>query len=162
MAVFIASGQWNHMKCPACGSSSTHVVDTIREPNGGIRRRRECKSCGKRFSTVERIVATMPLIVKRGGRREAFNREKILMGIRTACAKRPVSADDIDRLVDQVEARVMALNKTEVSGRDVGDMVLNALRGLDEVAYIRYASVYLHLKDLESVKREIEKLLAER
>ncbi|HEY3291110.1 MAG TPA: transcriptional regulator NrdR [Anaerolineae bacterium] len=150
------------MKCPACGSSSTHVVDTIREPNGGIRRRRECKSCGKRFSTVERIVATMPLIVKRGGRREAFNREKILMGIRTACAKRPVSADDIDRLVDQVEARVMALNKTEVSGRDVGDMVLNALRGLDEVAYIRYASVYLHLKDLESVKREIEKLLAER
>jgi transcriptional repressor NrdR len=150
------------MKCPACGSGSTHVIDTVREPNGGIRRRRECKTCGKRFSTVERIVETMPLVVKRGGRREAFNRDKILGGVRTACAKRPVAADDIDRLVDQIEAQVLSLNKAEVSGREVGDMVLNGLRGLDEVAYIRYASVYLHLKDLESVKREIEKLLAER
>lgn len=150
------------MKCPACGSGSTHVIDTMREPAGGIRRRRECKSCGKRFSTVERIVETMPLVVKRGGRRETFNRDKVLEGIRTACAKRPVSADDIDRLVDQIEAQVIALNKAEVSGREIGDMVLNGLRGLDEVAYIRYASVYLHLKDLESVKHEIEKLLAER
>lgn len=105
---------------------------------------------------------TMPLVVKRGGRREAFSRDKILAGIRTACAKRPVSADDIDRLVDQIEAQVLAMNKAEVSGRDIGDMVLNGLRSLDEVAYIRYASVYLHLKDLESVKLEIEKLLAER
>ena len=150
------------MKCPACGSGSTHVVDTVREPNGGIRRRRECKSCGKRFSTVERIVETMPLVVKRGGRREPFNRDKILAGIRTACAKRPVSADDIDRLVDHIESQVLAMNRAEVSGRDIGDLVLNGLRGLDEVAYIRYASVYLHLKDLESVKIEIEKLLAER
>ena len=150
------------MKCPSCGSSSTHVIDTVREPNDGIRRRRQCKSCEKRFSTVERIVETMPLVVKRGGRREAFDRDKILMGVRTACAKRPVSADDIDRLVDQVEAQVLAFNKAEVSARDVGDLVLNTLRGVDEVAYIRYASVYLHLKDLESVKRKIEKLLAER
>jgi len=138
------------------------VIDTAREPSGGIRRRRECKACEKRFSTVERIVETMPLVVKRGGRREAFDRDKILSGLRTACAKRPVSADDIERLVDQVEAQVLALNKAEVLARDVGDQVLNALRSLDEVAYIRYASVYLHLKDLESVKREIEKLLAER
>lgn len=150
------------MKCPACNSGSTHVIDTVREPTGGIRRRRECKTCGKRFSTVERIVETMPLVVKRGGRREAFSRDKILEGIRTACAKRPVPAEDIDRLVDQVESQVLVLNKSEVSARDVGDMVLNGLRGLDEVAYIRYASVYLHLKDLESVKQEIEKLLAER
>jgi len=150
------------MKCPACGSGSTHVVDTLREPSGGIRRRRECKACGKRFSTVERVVETMPLVVKRGGRRETFNRDKILEGIRTACAKRPISADDIDRLVDQIESQVLALNKAEVSGREIGDLVLNGLRGLDEVAYIRYASVYLHLKDLESVKHEIEKLLAER
>ncbi|MCL5995944.1 MAG: transcriptional regulator NrdR [Chloroflexi bacterium] len=150
------------MKCPACGSSSTHVIDTVRDPNGGIRRRRECKACKKRFSTVERIVETMPLVVKRGGRRESFNREKMLDGIRTACAKRPVPAEDIDRLVDQVETQVLMLNKAEVSAREIGDMVLNGLRSLDEVAYIRYASVYLHLKDLESVKREIEKLLAER
>ncbi len=150
------------MKCPSCGSASTHVIDTVREPSGGIRRRRECKECGKRFSTVERIVETMPLVVKRGGRRETFNRDKVLSGIRTACAKRPVSAEDIDRLVDQVEAHILALNRSEVQAREVGDIVLNGLRGLDEVAYIRYASVYLNLKDLESVKREIEKLLAER
>jgi transcriptional repressor NrdR len=150
------------MKCPACDSGSTHVIDTVREPAGGIRRRRECKACGKRFSTVERIVETMPLVVKRGGRREAFSRDKILDGIRTACAKRPVSAEDIDRLVDQIDAQVLALNKSEVNAREIGDLVLNGLRGLDEVAYIRYATVYLNLKDLESVKREIEKLLAER
>jgi transcriptional repressor NrdR len=150
------------MRCPACNSNETHVIDTVREPTGGIRRRRECKNCKKRFSTVERIVETMPLVVKRGGRRESFNRAKILEGIRTACAKRPVPAEDIDRLVDQIEAQVLALNKPEVSARDIGEMVRGGLRGLDEVAYIRYASVYLNLKDLESVQREIEKLLAER
>ena len=150
------------MKCPACGSESTHVIDTARELTGNIRRRRECMACKKRFSTLERVVDTMPLVVKSGGRRESFNRDKILSGIRTACAKRPVPAEDIDRLVDQIEAQVQAANRSEVSARDIGDMVLNNLRGLDEVAYIRYASVYLHLKDLESVKREIEKLLAER
>ncbi len=150
------------MKCPTCGSSSTHVIDTIREPSGGIRRRRECKNCNRRFSTVERVVESTPLVVKRGGRREAFNRDKILEGIRISCAKRPVSAEAIDRLVDQVEAQVVALNKSEVAARDIGDMVLNGLRKLDEVAYIRYAIVYLNLKDLESVKKEIEKLLAEK
>lgn len=150
------------MKCPTCGSSSTHVIDTIREPTGGIRRRRECKNCNKRFSTVERVVESTPLVVKRGGRRETFNRDKILEGIKISCAKRPVSAEDIDRLVDLVEAQVIALNKSEVAARDIGDMVLNGLRRLDEVAYIRYAIVYLNLKDLESVKKEIEKLLAER
>ncbi len=150
------------MKCPSCGSESTHVIDTAREPTGNIRRRRECHACKRRFSTLERVVDTMPLVIKSGGRREAFNRDKILTGVRTACAKRPVPAEDIDRLVDQVEAQVLARNQAEVSARDIGDLVLNNLRVLDEVAYIRYASVYLHLKDLESVKREIEKLLAER
>ncbi len=150
------------MKCPNCGSESTHVIDTAREQTGNIRRRRECNACKKRFSTLERVVDTMPLVVKSGGRREAFNRDKIMNGVRTACTKRPVPAEDIDRLVDQVEAQVLAMNRSEVTARDIGDMVLNRLRALDEVAYIRYASVYLHLKDLESVKREIEKLLAER
>ena len=150
------------MKCPFCGSSDTHVVDTVRELAGGIRRRRACKACSKRFSTVERIVETMPLVIKRGGRREQFNREKILEGIRISCAKRPVSAGDIERLAEQVEAQTLGLNKAEVAARDVGDMVLRGLRELDEVAYIRYAIVYLNLKDLESVKGEIEKLLGER
>ncbi len=150
------------MKCPSCGSSDTHVVDTVRDPSGGIRRRRACKECGKRFSTVERIVESTPQIVKRGGRRETFSRDKILEGVKIACAKRPVSMAAIDRLIDSVEAQVGGLNKSEVPAREVGDMVLKSLRELDEVAYIRYAIVYLNLKDLESVKGEIEKLLGER
>jgi len=102
------------------------------------------------------------LVVKRGGRREAFNREKILEGVRISCAKRPVAAEDIERLVNQIEANVLAMNKSEVTAREIGDMVLRGLRELDEVAYIRYAIVYLNLKDLESVKNEIERLLSER
>lgn len=104
----------------------------------------------------------MPLVIKRGGRREAFSREKVSEGIRVACAKRPVSAEAIERLVSQIEAEVLAMNRSEVPARDVGDIVLRGLRNLDEVAYIRYAIVYLNLKDLESVRGEIDKLVGER
>ena len=103
-----------------------------------------------------------PLVVKRNGQREPFNRNKILEGVRISCAKRPVAAERIERLVNQVEANVLAMNKGEVTVREIGDMVLRGLRELDEVAYIRYAIVYLNLKDLESVKSEIERLLSER
>jgi transcriptional repressor NrdR len=150
------------MKCPACGSHDTYVVDTVRDSSGNIRRRRACRACGRRFNTIERVVDTTPLVVKRSGRRESFNRDKILEGIRIACAKRPVAAEDIERLASQVESRVLAMNKSEVAAREIGDLVLQGLRELDEVAYIRYAIVYLNLKDLESVKREIERLLSER
>ncbi len=150
------------MKCPSCASGDTHVIDTVREPSGGIRRRRSCKVCGYRFSTIERVLEATPLVVKRGGRREAFNRDKILEGVRIACAKRPVAAQDIERLASQIEAQVFAMNVSEVSARVIGDMVLQGLRELDEVAYIRYAIVYLEMKDLESIKKEIERLLAER
>jgi transcriptional repressor NrdR len=150
------------MKCPVCGSNETQVIDTVRESSGGIRRRRSCKECQKRFTTVERIVETMPLVVKRGGRRETFNREKILEGLKISCAKRPVSAEDIERLANQVEAQALAMNKSEVVARDIGELVLRGLRDLDEVAYIRYAIVYLNLKDVESVRGEIDKLLSER
>jgi transcriptional repressor NrdR len=111
---------------------------------------------------VERVVETMPLVVKRGGRREQFNRDKVLEGIKISCAKRPVSAESIERLANQVEAQTVALNKSEVQARDIGDMVLRGLREMDEVAYIRYAIVYLNLKDLESVRGEIDKLFSER
>jgi len=150
------------MKCPTCGSHDTHVIDTVRDPGGNIRRRRVCRACGRRFNTIERVVDSTPLVVKRSGRRESFNRDKILEGIRIACAKRPVAAEDIERLVSQVESRVLAMNKSEVAAREIGDLVLQGLRELDEVAYIRYAIVYLNLKDLESVKHEIERLLSER
>ncbi|MCW1970409.1 MAG: transcriptional regulator NrdR [Anaerolineae bacterium] len=150
------------MHCPVCDSTNTAVADTIRDVSGSIRRRRECKACGRRFSTIERIIDNTPLVVKRGGRREPFSRDKILSGLRVACAKRPVPAAAIDRLAESIEAQVLAFNKSEIPARWVGDRVLAGLRELDEVAYIRYAIVYLNLKDLESVKGEIEKLLGER
>ena len=102
------------------------------------------------------------MVVKRGGRREVFDREKVMVGVKVACAKRPVSAPAMERLVDDIEAQILMLNKSEIPARVVGDKVLAGLKELDEVAYIRYAIVYLNLKDLESVKAEIEKLLSER
>jgi len=93
------------MKCPACGSNDTHVIDTVRDSVGNVRRRRTCRSCGRRFNTIERVVDSMPLVVKRSGRREAFNRDKILEGIRIACAKRPVAAEDIERLAVRLSPR---------------------------------------------------------
>jgi transcriptional repressor NrdR len=150
------------MRCPSCGSSETQVLDTSRDASGGIRRRRCCKQCQRRSTTVERVVESMPMVVKRGGRREPFSREKVSEGIRVACAKRPVSAEAIERLVSQIEAQVLAMNRSEVPARDIGDIVLRGLRNLDEVAYIRYAIVYLNLKDLESVRGEIDKLFSER
>ena len=150
------------MRCPSCGSSETQVLDTSRDTSGGIRRRRCCKHCQRRFTTVERVVESMPLVVKRGGRREAFSREKVAEGVRVACAKRAVSAEAIERMVSEVEAQVLAMNRSEVPAREIGDIVLRGLRELDEVAYIRYAIVYLNLKDLESVRGEIDKLVSER
>ena len=152
------------MRCPFCDSPETKVIDTIKESGGGmsIRRRRECETCSKRFSTVERVIDNTPMIVKRGGRREVFSKDKVMAGVRVACAKRPVSAPAMERLVDQIEAEILGLNKSELPARIVGDKVLAGLKELDEVAYIRYAIVYLNLKDLESVKAEIEKLLGER
>lgn len=146
------------MKCPYCGSQRTQVVATDRDARG-IRRRRECAACGQRFSTVERAILTTPLVVKRDGRREEFEREKLLSGLRIACARRPVSADDLERLVDRVEERIRHTGKTEVPSRMIGDLVIGQLRELDPVSYIRYAIVYLGLEDLEAVRAEINRLL---
>lgn len=148
------------MRCPYCGSELTRVIDTGRSPQG-IRRRRECSSCGERFSTLERPILDTPLLVKRDGRREEFNREKLLAGLRIACARRPVSADDLERLVDRVENYIRQLGKTEISSRVVGDKAIEELKALDPVSYIRYAIVYLGLEDLEAVRAEIDRLLGE-
>jgi len=111
---------------------------------------------------VERAILTTPLVVKRDGRREEFNREKLLSGLRTACARRPVSADDLERLVDRVEAHIRQMGKTEVPSRVIGDLTIEELKALDPVSYIRYAIVYLGLEDLEAVRAEIDRLLGER
>ena len=149
------------MKCPYCGNSRTRVIDTTRNAQG-IRRRRVCKACERRFSTVERAVLTTPLVIKRDGRREEFNHEKLLSGLRTACTRRPVSADDLERLVERVENHIRQMGKTEIPSRTIGDLTIEELKALDPVSYIRYAIVYLGLEDLEAVRAEIDRLLDDR
>ena len=150
------------MKCPYCGiTGESQVIDTSHDARGNIRRRRECKACGKRFSTIERSVIATPLIVKTSGERQEFDRDKLIRGIRVACAKRPVPAADIERLVDRIEAHLQSLGRDEVNASVVGDMVIEGLRTLDPIAYIRYAIVYLGLDNLEAVRAETDKLLKE-
>ena len=147
------------MKCPYCENEKTRVIDTSHDARGGIRRRRVCVQCDQRFSTYERAVLATPLLVKRDGTREEFSREKLMGGIRVACAKRPVAAVDIERMVGEIEAELQQMGKAEVPSRLIGDQVIKHLKNLDQVAYIRYAIVYLRLDDLESVRTEIDQLL---
>jgi transcriptional repressor NrdR len=146
------------MKCPYCQGNHTRVIDT-REAGEGVRRRRECKGCRKRFTTYEHVAPSNPMVVKRDGRREEFDRAKLLAGVRKACAKRPIAVEEVERLVNGVEARVLARKRGEVKSRAIGDMVMEKLKELDEVAYIRFASVYLPLDDLGAMKREVDRLL---
>lgn len=147
------------MKCPFCSSSDSRVVDT-RTARSGIRRRRECKGCGERFTTYEQIAVTLH-VVKSDGRREPYDRQRVLNSICLACAKRPIAMADIEGLVDQVEDHVFGLGKAEVSTEVIGSQVLKHLKELDEVGYIRFATVYLELADLEAVRDEIDRLLKE-
>jgi transcriptional repressor NrdR len=149
------------MRCPYCQNDSSKVVDTTHDSHGGIRRRRECLNCGQRFSSYERPILAIPLIIKQDGTREEFERQKLERGIRIACAKRPVSATDIERLIGQVEAELQSLGKSEISSRVVGDLVIKGLKEMDQIAYIRYAIVYLRLDDLHSIRNEIDHLLLE-
>jgi transcriptional repressor NrdR len=149
------------MRCPYCQNDDSKVIDTTHDSHGGIRRRRECLSCGQRFSSYERPIMATPLIIKQDGTREEFDREKLERGIRISCAKRPVSATDIERLVGQVEAELQRLGKSEISSRVVGDLVIKGLKEMDQIAYIRYAIVYLRLDDLHSLRNEIDQLLLE-
>ncbi len=147
------------MRCPYCTSENTRVVDTFRDKTGRVRRRRQCRDCQRRFSTVEQWIQDLPLVIKADGKREPFAREKILRGLRIACWKRPVSATDLERLVDDVVDYVLSLGRSEVPSRLIGDRVIEGLKRLDPVAYIRYAIVYLGLEDLSAVRREIDRLL---
>jgi transcriptional repressor NrdR len=147
------------MRCPYCQNDDSKVLDTTHDNHGGIRRRRECLKCGQRFSSYERPILATPLIVKQDGTREEFDREKLARGIRISCAKRPVSAADIERLIGQVESNLQKMGKSEVSSRIVGDLVINGLKEMDQIAYIRYAIVYLRLDDLHALRNEINRLL---
>lgn len=148
------------MQCPYCGQPDSRVVDT-RATGDGIRRRRECQTCHKRFTTYEQISEAL-LIVKRDGRREPFDRHKLLQGIRIACAKRPIAMADIERIVDQIEERLFSMGRAEVQSKVIGEMVLARLKELDPLAYIRFAMVYMEMEDIQTLQRELDRLMAER
>lgn len=147
------------MRCPYCHNPYSKVIDTTHDNRGGVRRRRECKNCSQRYSTYERPILATPLIIKQDGTREGFDQDKLLRGIRIACAKRPVSAEDIERLIGEIEARLQAMGRAEVSSRIVGDMVIEGLKHMDQIAYIRFAIVYLGLDHLQAIRDEIDRLL---
>jgi len=131
-------------------------VDT-RANADSIRRRRECEACKKRFTTYEQVSESL-LVVKRDGRREPYDRHKLLQGVRTACAKRPIAMQDIERAVDQIEERLFALGRAEIQSEAIGEMVLEKLKALDPLAYIRFAIVYMKLSDVEQLQSELERL----
>lgn len=147
------------MRCPFCGHTDSRVTDT-RVVGKGIRRRRECRSCSRRFTTYERLARTSLMVIKRDGRREEFDQDKLFVGIKKACAKRPISIETIDRMVDEIEAELYSLGRTEVESRLIGEMVMQRLAELDDVAYVRFASVYRRFADLDALADEIQKLKA--
>ena len=145
------------MRCPYCAKEDSKVIDT-RESDETIRRRRECLHCGRRFTTYERVAQTSLMVIKQDGRREAFDRQKLMRGILRACAKRPVSVEAIERVVDDIEMQLHASGRSEVASQRIGQMVMDRLRTLDDVAYVRFASVYRRFADLESLQVEIQRL----
>jgi transcriptional repressor NrdR len=149
------------MHCPYCQADDTRVVDS-RTMGDGIRRRRECLVCGSRFTTYERIERAPLLVVKRDGRREPFSREKLLAGLRRACEKRPLPAGAIEALAGEVERDASARAAAELSSTMIGELVIDRLKELDQIAYIRFASVYRHFTDLESLREILEELEAAR
>ena len=149
------------MKCPFCNTTQTRVIDTGRNDENNVLRRRECKVCGKRFNTYERPLLGTPMVIKEDDSRQEFNREKLLRGIRIACAKRPVPEEKIEQLVDDIEHEMQMEGKREISSRIIGDKVIAGLKSMDQIAYVRYAIVYLKLDDLLSLRKEIDRLLSE-
>ena len=146
------------MKCPYCGSDDSKVIDS-RDVNDGVRRRRQCLDCESRFTTYERVLPSSLFVVKKDQRREEFNKDKLLVGIRKACEKRPLPAGAIDRLADDIEAELYQLGRAEVASTTIGDMVMERLRKLDYIAYIRFASVYRDFADITDLKQEVDTLV---
>ena len=150
------------MRCPRCGERETRVVDSRDLDESSIRRRRECETCGARFTTYERIEAPRLVVVKRDGSRQEFDREKLVSGFRKALTRRPLPEDSAEQAADQIEAQLRAGGGTEVESSEIGRLAMDKLRGLDQIAYIRFASVYQSFDDLEALKREVDNLYAQR
>jgi transcriptional repressor NrdR len=148
------------MHCPYCGYHDSRVMDS-REINEGIRRRRQCIGCGARFTTYERIQPVSLFVIKKDNRREVFNREKMLSGMRKACEKRPLPTDVVDRLADEIEAELYNSGRAEIPSTMIGDAVMKRLKGLDHIAYIRFASVYREFADITALKQEVDTLMGD-
>ena len=147
------------MNCPYCGHLHSKVIDS-RDANEGIRRRRQCLSCGARFTTYERVQPASLFVIKKDQRREEFTRGKLLNGIRKACEKRPLPTGAVEKLVDDIEAELYHLGKPEIPSVVIGDMVMERLKSLDYIAYIRFASVYREFTDITALKQEVDTLLS--
>ncbi|MBQ6896028.1 MAG: transcriptional repressor NrdR [Oscillospiraceae bacterium] len=148
------------MKCPFCGKNDSKVIDSRpTEDNQRIRRRRECMSCQKRFTTFETVEITPITVVKKDGSMQAFNRDKILAGMIKSCEKRPVSMQELEKATDNIEYKLVNSLKTEVSSIEIGEMVMEELKKLDEVAYVRFASVYRQFSDINTFFEELSELL---
>jgi transcriptional repressor NrdR len=146
------------MNCPFCGFVDSKVIDS-RDVNDGIRRRRQCLSCTARFTTYERLQPASLFIIKKDQRREEFNREKLLTGVRKACEKRPLATGAVEKVVDEIEAELYSQGKTEVPSTLIGDLVMYKLKDLDYIAYIRFASVYREFADIRALKEAVDNLV---
>ena len=148
------------MKCPSCSNLENKVIDSrLNKEGNSTRRRRECLSCGERFTTYERIEKTLPFLIKQDGRREEFDREKVLSGVKKACQKRPISIQEMEALVDRVEQYCQERGEKEISAVVVGEKVVQELYQLDDVAYVRFASVYRSFKDVNEFMVELKDML---
>jgi len=145
------------VNCPYCGSQESRVIDS-RSLDEGVRRRRKCLACNTRFTTYERVQPHDIFIIKKDGRREEFSRDKLLLGIRKACEKRPLPTGAIDKFADNIEAELYRMGKSEVSSSYIGDLVMEGLKKLDHIAYIRFASVYREFADIGALKQEVDSL----
>jgi transcriptional repressor NrdR len=145
------------VNCPYCGYTDSKVIDS-RDVNDGIRRRRQCLRCDSRFTTYERFERASLFVIKKDGRREEFDRDKLLLGVRKACDKRPLASGAVAELVDSVEAELYQIGKTEVASAAIGDLVMERLKSLDHIAYIRFASVYRQFQDITILKEAVDSL----
>jgi len=148
------------LRCPFCQHMDDRVIDSRLSKEGDmIRRRRECTHCLRRFTTYERVEETLPLVIKKDGRRENFDRGKILAGLHKACEKRPISVETLEKLVDRIEQKLQESGEREIHSRVVGEQIMLELQNLDEVAYVRFASVYRSFKDVNEFMSEVKELL---
>ena len=148
------------MKCPFCYVPESKVIDSRPSDNGmSIRRRRECVSCGRKFTTYERVEEISVMVIKKDGSRQVFDRKKVMNGIIRACEKRPVTVEQMEKAVNSIELQIHNKMKKEITSYEIGELVMDALKGLDDVAYVRFASVYRQFKDLNTFVDELQKLL---